>query len=179
MKYNPNTGYIWNDKCGPEETAAVGRVVEEIDPNCQHQVGVLFAAAPNLLEACKAALVPLQHMAAHGTLPTGTTLGDLPVLQLIAAIASAEKMPEKEEFIDRAVLFQEQLKYRRRKIIEDIFETHDFGADYGEFSGWEYDGRNSFSRTVYLEQDDSPSKAVKFYVEFISDSDKVGNYGTL
>lgn len=76
-------------------------IAEFIGPSPQREFHAeLATAAPKLLEAATQALPFLVHLAAHGTLPPGTTLGDLPVLQLQAAIAKAtQSWRENEERI--------------------------------------------------------------------------------
>lgn len=55
------------------------------------ELHALLVQQDELLAACKAALTPLRHLAAHGTLPDGYKLSDLPVSDLIVAIANATK----------------------------------------------------------------------------------------
>ncbi len=58
------------------------------------------------------------------------------------------------------------LESTRRVISETAFQAHEFPAEVVGIGGWEYDGLDTFQRTVFLNRECEPSLPVIFYVEF-------------
>jgi hypothetical protein len=62
------------------------------------------------------------------------------------------------------------LESTRRLICETAFQEHEFPAEVIGTGGWEYDGLDTFKRTVFLNRECEASAPIIFFVEFESGS---------
>lgn len=58
------------------------------------------------------------------------------------------------------------LESTRRLICETAFQEHEFPGEVVGTGGWEYDGLQTFKRTVFLNRECEPSVPIIFFVEF-------------
>jgi hypothetical protein len=60
------------------------------------------------------------------------------------------------------------LEAARREMIEQIFESTDFGdREVAAFNGWDYDGAHGFSRVVFLENGSGDSIRTGIEIQFV------------
>ncbi len=69
------------------------------------------------------------------------------------------------------------LESTRRLICETAFQEHEFPAEVAGTDGWEYDGLDTFKRTVFLNRECEPSVPIIYFVEFEPGSARIHNAG--
>jgi hypothetical protein len=69
------------------------------------------------------------------------------------------------------------LESTRRLISETAFQEHEFLAEVVGTGGWEYDGMDTFKRTVFLDREFEPSVPIIFFMEFEPGSARVCTTG--